>query len=123
MADEPISEPPKKQGVCSAAWNSVSITSWGEVLPCITWRMSLGNLRNQSFHEIWRDSPLLERIRSLTHDDFDEACSSYGVISKCHKCPGLAYSEHRDPLLPSSDRCRATKAINILEGDHTLRLS
>ena len=117
MADDPISEPPEKQGVCSAAWNSVSITSWGEVLPCITWRMSLGNLRNQSFHEIWHHSPLLDRIRSLTHDDFDEACSSCGVISKCHKCPGLAYSEHRDPLLPSSDRCRATKAINILEGD------
>lgn len=116
--DEPVEEAPKKKGVCSAGWNSVSITSWGEVLPCITWRMSLGNLRNDSFHDIWHKSPLLERIRSLTHDDFDEACSSCGVISKCHKCPGLAYSEHRDPLLPSSDRCRATQAINILEGDN-----
>lgn len=107
---------PKKKGVCSAGWNSVSITSWGEVYPCITWRMSLGNLRSQSFHDIWHHSPLLERIRSLMHADFDAACSDCGVISTCHKCPGLAYSEHRDPLLPSSERCRATKAINILEG-------
>lgn len=116
MANEPVPEQPKKKGVCSAGWNSVSITSWGEVLPCITWRMSLGNLRHQSLHDIWHHSPLLERIRSLSHDDFDTACSSCGVISQCHKCPGLAYSEHRDPLLPSSDRCRATKAIHILEG-------
>lgn len=116
--DDSEEEAPKKKGVCSAGWNSVSITSWGEVLPCITWRMSLGNLRNESFHDIWTNSPLLERIRSLTHDDFDSACSSCGVLSKCHKCPGLAYSEHRNPLLPSSDRCRATKAINVLEGHH-----
>lgn len=116
----PAPEKPVKKGVCSAGWNSVSITSWGEVLPCITWRMSLGNLREQSFHDIWTFSPLLERIRSLTHGDFDSACSSCGALSKCHKCPGLAYSEHRNPLLPSSDRCRATKAINILEGYHAI---
>jgi radical SAM protein with 4Fe4S-binding SPASM domain len=116
--DAPAPERPAKKGVCSAGWNSVSITSWGEVLPCITWRMSLGNLRKQPFREIWHHSPLLARIRSLTHADFDTACSSCGVISKCHKCPGLAYSEHRNPLLPSSDRCRATKAIHILEGTH-----
>lgn len=113
---ESMPEPPKKKGVCSAGWNSVSITSWGEVLPCITWRMSLGNLRTRSFHDIWHHSPLMQRIRSLSHEDFDEACAACGVISKCHKCPGLAYSEHRNPLLPSSDRCRATKAIHILEG-------
>jgi radical SAM protein with 4Fe4S-binding SPASM domain len=116
QVDEAVEPHPKKKGVCSAGWNSVSITSWGEVLPCITWRMSLGNLRRQSFHEIWRDSPLLKRIRSLTHEDFQSGCSSCGALSKCHKCPGLAYSEHRDPLLPSSDRCRATRAIHILEG-------
>ena len=67
---------------------------------------------------LWHHSPLMKRIRSLTHEDFDDACSSCGVISKCHKCPGLAYSEHRDLLLPSSDRCRATQAINILEGEN-----
>lgn len=117
MTHEPMPARAQKKGICSAGWNSVSITSWGEVLPCITWRMSLGNLRQQSLHDIWRHSPLMERIRSLAHDDFDSACTSCDVISKCHKCPGLAYSEHRNPLLPSSDRCRATRAINILEGN------
>src|SRR5262249_27359328 len=38
----------------------------GDVSPCTQWTQPIGNLRSQSFREIWRGDPTLHRLRGTT---------------------------------------------------------
>jgi radical SAM protein with 4Fe4S-binding SPASM domain len=51
-----------------------------------------GNLRQQPFDAIWRDSPELADVRAIRVRDLP-TCSSCGFVSSCTRCPGLAYME------------------------------
>lgn len=72
---------PEKSVQCACARATCGITASGEVYPCIGAPVPSGNLRQQSFAEIWQHSPQLNRIRGLELSDF----------STCKPCPDRAY--------------------------------
>ena len=51
-----------------------------------------GNLPRQKLIDIWRDSPELNDVRSITARDLP-TCSSCTHVASCTRCPGLAYME------------------------------
>jgi AdoMet-dependent heme synthase len=77
---------------CSAGHTACYISPRGEVYPCVQFPICCGNVREQKFIDIWRDSPQLLEIRSIRGKDLP-TCSSCSHLGTCTRCPGLAYME------------------------------
>jgi radical SAM protein with 4Fe4S-binding SPASM domain len=76
--------PPAETFNCNCARGNCAISATGEVYPCISVPWSAGNVRDQPFAEIWRDSPVFQQIRGLTLADFP----------KCAPCPHRGHCTH-----------------------------
>ncbi len=76
---------------CACARTVCGISAFGEVYPCIGAPVPSGNLRQASFHDIWTQSPQLQKIRGLTLEDF-AACKSCEHMPHCRRSSGVIYS-------------------------------
>jgi len=97
---------------CSAGHSAAYISPYGEVFPCVQFPMPCGNVREQSFIDIWRDSPQLADVRSIRVADV-EGCSTCTHGSSCSRCPGLAYTEGnmRGPSIQDCERSFARTGV------------
>lgn len=77
---------------CSAGHTSCYISPSGDVYPCVQFPLRAGNVREQAFREIWRDSAILRELRAVTMADLP-ACRACPVVAACTRCPGLAFME------------------------------
>ncbi len=77
---------------CSAGHTSCYISPYGDVFPCVQFPLPSGNVRRQSFLEIWRNSSQLTEVRSIRARDL-HTCSGCAHVGTCTRCPGLAYME------------------------------
>lgn len=77
---------------CSAGHTACYVSPYGDVYPCVQFPLPSGNVRRTKFVEIWRDSPQLKEVRSITLRDMP-TCSKCTHGSTCTRCPGLAYLE------------------------------
>lgn len=75
---------------CACARSVCGISAHGEVYPCIGAPMPSGNLRRQSFAEIWKSSPQLNWIRGLQRSDF-AACQSCAHQAHCQRSSGVLF--------------------------------
>jgi radical SAM protein with 4Fe4S-binding SPASM domain len=82
---------PDRDVQCSCARTVCGINSAGEVYPCIGAPVPSGNLREQSFMDIWRHSPALNRIRGLTIDDFTD-CKACPDRPFCRRSSGAVFT-------------------------------
>lgn len=80
---------------CNCARGNAAVSSSGEVYPCIAAPVPAGNIRERSFLEIWRESPVFRWIRGLKASDF-RACAPCGLKEWCRRSPGPAYVLHGD---------------------------
>jgi radical SAM protein with 4Fe4S-binding SPASM domain len=77
---------------CSAGHTACYISPYGEFYPCVQFPLSCGNVRQQRFIDIWRNSPQLKEVRSIRLRDLS-SCSHCTHGSTCTRCPGLAFME------------------------------
>jgi radical SAM protein with 4Fe4S-binding SPASM domain len=77
---------------CSAGHTACYISPYGDVYPCVQFPLPSGNVRRTKFADIWRDSPQLNEVRSITLRDMP-TCSRCTHGGTCTRCPGLAYLE------------------------------
>jgi len=77
---------------CSAGHTACYISPYGDVFPCVQFPLPSGNVRQQKFLDIWRDSRQLKEVRSIRAKDLS-TCPSCAHIGTCSRCPGLAYME------------------------------
>jgi AdoMet-dependent heme synthase len=77
---------------CSAGHTACYVSPRGELYPCVQFPISCGNVREQSFIDIWRNSPQLLEVRAIRGKDLT-TCSSCNHLGTCTRCPGLAYME------------------------------
>jgi AdoMet-dependent heme synthase len=77
---------------CSAGHTACYISPYGEFYPCVQFPLSCGNVRQQRFIDIWRDSEQLKEVRSIRLKDLS-GCSQCAHGSTCTRCPGLAFLE------------------------------
>ena len=80
---------------CNCARGNAGISATGEVYPCIAAPVPAGNLRERSFLEIWKHSPVFERIRGLTLADF-KTCAPCDLKAWCRRSAGTAHVLHGD---------------------------
>ena len=102
--------PDPDEAPCALARRSVKIDPKGDVFPCPTWPVPLGNLRRQRFAELWRSGPLVERLRALRWRDLHGECTDCDQSGYCNRCAAVALLEHGDELGPAAEACRIADA-------------
>ena len=95
---------------CRAGQQACSINPKGEVWPCNSLPLPVGNLREQTFKEIWHGSESLEEIRGLRWASISE-CNECELRSYCQRCHGMALVEHGVLKGPSLEACRHAVAV------------
>jgi radical SAM protein with 4Fe4S-binding SPASM domain len=97
---------------CSAGHTACYISPYGEVFPCVQFPFRVGSVREQRFIDIWRDSPQLQEVRSITVGDL-EGCSSCVHGGSCTRCPGLAHMEGnmRGPSIQDCEKSFARTGV------------
>jgi radical SAM protein with 4Fe4S-binding SPASM domain len=93
---------------CEAGHGGVYITPQGDVTPCVQFPMVCGNIRRNTFAEIW-NGPQFRRLRDVRVRNLP-VCSTCANSPVCSRCPGLAYSETGDFRAPSSIDCEKSFA-------------
>jgi AdoMet-dependent heme synthase len=76
---------------CNCARGNCAISAKGDVHPCVSVPWSAGNVREQRFGDIWRDSPVFQKIRGLRIADY-EACAPCPDKPFCSRNRGAAYN-------------------------------
>src|SRR5258706_2534037 len=77
---------------CSAGHTGCYVSPYGEFYPCVAFPLSCGNVRQQRFIDIWRDSEQLKEVRSIRLRDLS-GCSQCAHGGTCTRCPGLPFLE------------------------------
>ena len=80
---------------CSAGYNGLTVDSNGDVYPCRRLPIVLGNIREQSFEEIWH-SEILEEIRD--RDRLKGRCGACSLRWLCGGCRAIPYALNGDYL-------------------------
>ncbi|HAP93260.1 MAG TPA: putative heme d1 biosynthesis radical SAM protein NirJ2 [Desulfotomaculum sp.] len=78
---------------CLAGTAYCIISPRGDVQPCAYLDIPLGNVREVPFSRLWRDHPVLNRLRS---GEYQGACGSCEYNRICGGCRARAYFYHGD---------------------------
>jgi radical SAM protein with 4Fe4S-binding SPASM domain len=95
---------------CSAGHNSCYISPYGDVFPCVQMPVATGNLRKQTFENIWFRSEEMNRVRAVRESQLP-LCSKCSIREYCERCPGLAQMEGGD-LLGAYERACELAELN-----------
>jgi radical SAM protein with 4Fe4S-binding SPASM domain len=76
---------------CNCARGNCAISARGDVYPCVSVPMAAGNIRKQRFQDIWRESPVFQRIRGLAMKDYAQ-CAPCDHKAFCSRDRGAAYN-------------------------------
>ncbi len=106
---------------CSAGHTGCYVTPYGDVFPCVQFPLPSGNLRTQTFLDIWRNSTQLKEVRSIRAKDLP-TCSSCSHVGTCTRCPGLAYMEG-NMRGPSTADCEKSLIRTGIPSANMLRLA
>jgi AdoMet-dependent heme synthase len=93
---------------CSAGHTACYVSPYGDVFPCVQFPLPTGNIRRQPFIDIWRHSDRMNEVRSIRLKDLT-TCTQCTHVSKCTRCPGLAFMEG-NMRGPSSQDCEKSFA-------------
>lgn len=93
---------------CGAAYSTLNITSDGDINPCSTWGISLGNVFESSLNEIWNHSEKIKEIRSVTFADFPK-CQKCEYADYCMTCMAKNYTENGDPMKLNAYFCEVAR--------------
>ncbi|MBW2190382.1 MAG: SPASM domain-containing protein [Deltaproteobacteria bacterium] len=101
---------------CGAGSNNIAIDPYGSVLPCVQWRVSIGNLHERRVTEIWAGSGMLREVRETTKAARRklEGLGDAGLLSNF--CPGAAHTYSGDPLAiypPAAQRMAASGRTRV----------
>lgn len=97
----------KNRPICGAGFNSVCVTSNGDLYPCSGWQgMVLGNINHSDLKDIWEKSEKLKIIRGYTYKDFPK-CIECESRDYCNICLVRNFNESGgDPLKINEHFCK-----------------
>ena len=101
---------------CRAGQQSLAITPTGQVWPCNALPVPCGELRQQSFADIWWGSKELAEVRDLRWAKLAE-CNTCTLRPYCQRCHGMALVEQGEMRGPSLEACR--HAVTVREALRT----
>lgn len=89
----------KDMSICAAGINNLCISSNGDAYPCNGWQsFKAGNLCLETLKDIWTNSPVLKKLRSIKRSDFPK-CIDCNAAEYCSICMARNCNESGgDPL-------------------------
>ena len=94
---------------CLAGLSYCIISPRGLVQPCAYLNEEAGNIREQPFDDIWKNSPLLERLRT---QEYGGKCGGCDYAPACGGCRARAYYYHQGDFMAADDWCRYPGRVN-----------
>ena len=94
---------------CSVGSGVLHITPYGDILPCVQWKQSVGNVRQTRIQQIWNTSPLLLAAREASLKSAQAIKDSVEDHAYCAHCPGLSQLRTGDPLRPDEQYVRVAQ--------------
>jgi len=82
--------------ICGAGNTMIAIGPTGDVLPCVSFKMPLGNIKTEPLHQVL-SSEAANRLRSYRNRSF-EACKGCEIEEFCPRCMATNYLENGNPL-------------------------
>jgi len=101
--------PTAHDSICGIGKRGCVIGPFGDVHTCMGYKPPIGNLREQSFAEIWRDTGTLYKLRRASAADV-QVCGQCEKFSYCNRCAGTALAEDGAFDGPSSWSCHLAAA-------------
>ena len=77
-------------GGCAAGVSGLTILPDGTMVPCRRLHIPIGNIRQDSFREVWATSEVLEALRSKNR--YQGKCGSCARWAQCRGCRAIAYA-------------------------------
>ena len=92
--------------ICAAGINNLCISSNGDAYPCNGWQSyKSGNVKTETLQEIWNNSIVLNKLRSIRRSDFHE-CENCDAAEYCNICLARNCNESGgDPLKVNPHFC------------------
>lgn len=109
-----------KQYPCSEIHSSCSINGNGDISPCGSFGLVIGNINVKSLKEIWREAILGNHIFRLLNQDMGECglCKNYEF---CYVCPSIKYNSGKgDFSLTDKYLCRCAQIASEVEYEFNL---
>ena len=78
-------------GGCAAGVSGITLMPDGTLLPCRRLDIPMGNIRTDSFREIWASSPVLSKLRD--RDLYHGNCGWCSRWAMCRGCRAIAYAQ------------------------------
>jgi putative heme d1 biosynthesis radical SAM protein NirJ2 len=94
---------------CIAGITYCLIGPTGDVQPCAYLDMKLGNVRERPFTDIWQNSPVFERLRTM---DYTGACGICEYKDICGGCRARAAYYHKGDYMASETWCTHRPSIH-----------
>jgi radical SAM protein with 4Fe4S-binding SPASM domain len=87
--DGPPEEVARLRTTCGPGVNGGCIDPYGNVFPCIAFRVPMGNVRDKTFREVWEGPPpAIRDLLAVQHFSDLPECSSCELIGFCTRCHG-----------------------------------
>jgi MoaA/NifB/PqqE/SkfB family radical SAM enzyme len=93
---------------CGAGESSFCITPEGNVIPCCSFHLKIGNVKDNSISTIIENNAVLEKWRNTIVGDTEE-CGKHDYCDFCVLCCGNNYSEHGSYLKAGENNCYIAK--------------
>lgn len=125
-ANDDGGEPPTPwDKYCGSGASGFTVDPWGNLYPCVQWRIPAGNLHRQSVREIWEGSETLKRVRGRT-EALAQAVKLEGPgILGGSGCPALAERSGQMrvalpvPFRGADQRAQRAAAAAVSTGERT----
>lgn len=105
------------EDICRVIRYSLFINSNGDVNPCASFPLKVGNVLEKSIKEIWYDSKYYG-IRTLKRNRQNE-CNSCEISNYCNSCPGIAFLEKHNYLACSDINKNIARARSFASNFYT----
>jgi len=99
--------------LCKAGVNFFSIDPYGIVLPCVQFQVPAGDLKTDSFMDIWKNSGIFLKLRKTVHAQIP-GCNTCYLLPICFRCPGEALLSDGDAFQPSTYACMRSALLDEL---------
>lgn len=91
--DTPIGEENVSERMCGAGTTTLSISPDGIIYPCISLKIPLGNVANDSLLDVWNGNKRKDLEKLLSWDNAEE-CRNCESKKYCAHCPGISMAEN-----------------------------
>lgn len=96
--------------VCLAGVVTLSINPYGDIFPCNSLPILLGNVKEVLIKDVWENSEEIKKLMAFKFKNLDKKCETCKYSSACTVCLGASYVENNGEFKPCKYTCAAARA-------------